>query len=214
MKIEMHCHTICSSDGFITKEELQRQCLKKGVNCICITDHNTMQGVADFSGLKGIHIVAGEEIMTQQGEIIGLFLVQQISPFLSLKQTVQQIKKQGGLVYLPHPFDEFRNSAVKRKDAEKIKTSIDLMEIFNSRTINSKYNEFARKFASDNGIPAVVGSDAHHIFELANSYLEMEDFNGPTDFLHKIKDARLFVKKCPFYLRLYLKALKIFLGKK
>ena len=214
IKIEMHCHTRHSPDGFITTYQLAEQCNKKAIGCVCIADHNVMRGAVEFAERVPLKIIVGEEIKTQAGEVIGLFLTDQIQPGLSLEQTIEEIKKQGGIVYLPHPFDEFRDSAVKLSDAEKIKDKLDVIEIFNSRTFNPKYNQMAVEFAKANDIVTAVGSDAHHRLELGNCYMQMNDFSGPESFLESLRGATYTAKKCPFILRVYIKGLKILTGKK
>jgi hypothetical protein len=213
IKIEMHSHTRFSNDGFITAKSFARQCQKKHLDCVCITDHNTMRGAIEFARQVPVKIIVGEEMETGQGDVTGLFLKEEIPPGLGVETTVERIKAQGGIVYLPHPFDEFRKSAVKLKDAEKIKSRIDVIEIFNSRTINRKYNIMASKFAQDNDIAVAVGSDAHHRLELGNAYMQMDDFDGPESFLRSLQCAKYEAKKCCFTLRVYIKALKILTGK-
>lgn len=209
IKVELHCHTHFSSDGFITKTSLQKYCNKKKIDCVCITDHDTMQGAVEIVGHTPLKIIVGQEVSSGDGDIIGLFLDQKIPSGLGIKATIDNIKSQGGIVYLPHPFDEFRKSAVKLKDAEQVKDRIDIIEIFNSRTFNSKYNAMALDFAEKNDIAIAVGGDAHHPLELGNSYMVMEDFDGPESFLKSVRVAKYVAKKCPFTLRLYIKALKV-----
>jgi predicted metal-dependent phosphoesterase TrpH len=213
MRVVTHCHTYFSEDGFITPQSLTKQCKKRHIDCVCITDHGLMRALVEFAGRVPVRIIPGEEIPTGQGEIIGLFLKEEIPGDLGLEQTVNRIKAQGGIVYLPHPFDEFRKSAVKLKDAEKLKNQIDVVEVFNSRTRNAQYDALALRFARENNIVMAVGSDAHHPFELGNAYMEMRDFDGPEDFLKNLKSATYKAKKCPFALRLYIKALKIATGR-
>lgn len=213
IKIEMHSHTCFSRDGFITPRTFVGQCRKKQLDCVCITDHNTMRGAAEFTKQVPVRIITGEEVSTGQGDVIGLFLKEEISPGLGVETTIERIKAQEGVVYLPHPFDKFRKSAVKLKDAEEARRSIDIIEIFNSRTFNPKYNAMALEFAQKNNIIIAVGSDAHHWFELGNAYMQMDDFNGPEEFLESLRGATYAAKKCPFALRLYIKGLKILTGK-
>lgn len=209
----MHSHTYFSRDGFITPKTFIKQCQKKQIDCVCITDHNTMRGAVEFAKQSPIRIIAGEEVSTGQGDIIGLFLKEEILPALGIEATIERIKAQNGVVYLPHPFDEFRKSAVKLKDAEKVKNAIDVIEIFNSRTFNPKYNSMALDFARKNNIIIAVGSDSHHRLELGNASMQMDDFDGPEDFLESLRKATYTTKKCPFVLRLYIKGLKILTGK-
>jgi len=172
-----------------------------------------MRGAVEFAKQVPIRIIIGEEIATGQGDVTGLFIKEEIPPGLGIETTIKRIKAQDGIVYLPHPFDEFRKSAVKLKDAEQVKDRIDIIEIFNSRTFNSKYNTMALAFAEKYNIPVAVGSDAHHPLEIGNSHMLMDDFKSPADFLQNLRNATYHTKKCPFILRLYIKALKILTGK-
>jgi len=213
LRVEMHSHTYFSQDGFITIKTFAKQCRKKQLGCVCITDHNTVRGAVEFSKQLYVKIVIGEEIETGQGDLIGLFIKEEIPPRLGVDVTVTRIKEQKGIVYLPHPFDEFRKSSVKLEYAEKAKDDIDIIEVFNSRTFNSKYNSMALEFARKHNIAIAVGSDAHHPFELGRSYVQMENFDGPVEFLENLRKATYVAKKCPFILRLYIKGLKILTGK-
>lgn len=208
----MHCHTKYSSDGFITEKQLDKICRIRKIDCVCLTDHNSMKGALEYSKNCSVRIIIGEEIKTLQGEIIGLFISEHIPPGLSLKETIQKIKEQHGIVYLPHPFDEIRHSAVKKKDVISVKDQIDVIEIFNSRTLNPKYNRLAVEFAAKKNMPVVVGSDAHHKYELGLSYMNMESFDDSQSFLKSIKNAKYVTRRCPFLLRVYIKGLKILTG--
>jgi hypothetical protein len=161
-----------------------------------------------------IRIIVGEEIDAEEGEIIGLFLKEEIPSGLSLKAAVKKIKNQGGIVYVPHPFDSFRKAALKHNDVEKIKNDIDVVEIFNSRTLFDKYNRMAFEFSRKNNFLVSVGSDAHYKYEIGNSYMEMEDFGDTDSFLERLKDAKLFAYKTPLTVRLYIKILKNFRSKR
>jgi predicted metal-dependent phosphoesterase TrpH len=172
-----------------------------------------MYGAVEFARIVPIRIIVGQEISTGQGDIIGLFLKDQISSGQGLEETIKQIKGQKGLVYLPHPFDEFRKSSVKMNEAETFKRKIDIIEVFNSRTFNSRCDELALDFAKKNDIITAVSSDAHHHWELANAYMKMDDFDGPGSFLESLRNAKYFARKCPFILRLYIKGLKLITGK-
>lgn len=213
IKTEMHCHTHFSGDGFITPLQLERRCRKRNIDCICLTDHNTMQGVWEFSDKVNIRIIAGQEISTGQGDLTGLFLKDEVESGLGLQRTIEAIRTQKGVVYLPHPFDKFRKSSVKSADAERISENIDVIEIFNSRTFDAECNTMALEFARANDIVIAVGSDAHHQFEIGNAYMLMDDFDGPESFLASVKKATYVTRKCSFGLRLYIKALKLLTGK-
>jgi predicted metal-dependent phosphoesterase TrpH len=135
----------------------------------------------------------GEEIMTTQGELIGLFLKQLIPPGLSPKRTAQEIKDQGGLVYLEHPYDSFRRHLAE--DAvEALGDLIDIIEVFNSRS-DDKANRLSEDLCSILGAAPGAGSDAHSIGEIGSAYVEMEDFDGPADFLDKLRRAKIVKRR-------------------
>jgi hypothetical protein len=205
----MHVHTKYSPDSSITAVQLVNKCKTRGIDCICITDHNTIKGAFEFRDKVSIKIVVGEEIETAQGEVIGLFLKQEIPAGLSISETIDIIKEQGGLVYIPHPFDTFRKSPIEITVLEKIVEKIDIIEVFNSRTLFKQANEYALRFARENNILPAVGSDAHTENELGNSYVEMENFVTKEEFVKNLKDAMLFAGRTSLFSRLKSRAMKI-----
>ena len=214
IKVEMHCHTYFSEDGFITPKSMVSQCRKKNLDCVCITDHDIFRGAIEFSKkIDTLKIVYGQEVTTGQGDLIGLFLKEEIPSGMGLQNTIAAIKEQQGIVYLPHPLDEFRKSSVKKDQAELILKNVDIIEVFNSRTLNEKYNRIAKEFALQNNKITAVGSDAHHFLELGLSHVLMEDFSNANDFLNNLKEAKKITQRCPRLLRLYLKGLKLQTGK-
>lgn len=183
LKIDFHLHTKHSSDSFISFFSLKKKCGKLGITPI-ITDHNTIKGNKQF----GCKIVA-EEISTSAGDIIGLFISEKIKPYLSPEETVDKIKEQDGLVYLPHAFDRIRS---RRLMNHKLK--VNIVEVFNPRTIFDKDNFKADFFANYNHLYKAVGSDSHFLYEFGNTYTIMEDFDSKKEFLKNLKNAKL-VKK-------------------
>jgi len=212
IKLDMHIHTKYSKDGFLTADQLVRSCRKKGLNSIAICDHNTIKGALQFKDEVNVKIIVGEEIETEQGEIIGLFLKDEVPSGLSILETIEMIKEQGGIVYIPHPFDNFRKATIDITVLEKIIDKIDVIEVFNSRTLFNQANEIALKFAKEHNITPAVGSDAHTKYEIGNSYIEMEDFSTKEEFLKSLKNARLFTQRTPLFGRLRAKTMKILSG--
>jgi hypothetical protein len=188
------------------------QCKRKGIECVGITDHNTIEGALKLKEEVSIRVIVGEEIKTEHGEIIGLFLKNEVPSGLSILETIEMIKEQGGLVYIPHPFDNFRKATIDITVLEKIIDKIDVIEVFNSRTLFNQANEIALKFAKEHNIIPAVGSDAHTKHEIGNSYIEMEDFSTKEEFLKSLKNARLFTQRTPLFGRLKTKTMKIISG--
>lgn len=136
-KYEFHIHTWFSKDSLLNKWVLLFRCKMTGMDGIAITDHNSLrsQKYGSFFKRRGIDIIQGEEIMTTEGEIIGLFLKKEISPMMSPEMTVSAIKKQGGMVYIPHPYDAKRRKTILSDEArERILVDIDFIEKYNART--------------------------------------------------------------------------------
>jgi predicted metal-dependent phosphoesterase TrpH len=109
LKVDLHTHSVASPDGGISESQYQQVLNKGTLNCIAITDHNEVDFAIAMNKKFGDKIIVGEEIMTTQGEIIGLFLTEKVPAGLSPEETVKQIRKQGALVYIPHPFETFRH---------------------------------------------------------------------------------------------------------
>lgn len=208
IRIDPHVHTIYSTDGLITSKDLVYECNKKGIDCVAICDHNTIHGALKFKEEINLKIIVGEEINTREGEIIGLFLKEEISSGLSPAETIIRIKDQGGLIYLPHPFDTWRKSILSANALSQIFNQIEIVEIFNSRSLLKRCNNEAFQFCKKYGFFPAVGSDAHTKYEIGNSFLEMDDFDSKDDFIINIKQAKLFTKKTSILMRLWIKFLK------
>ncbi len=159
MKIDFHTHSTLSYDGGISEDEYS-YILSSGIlDQIAITDHNEIDFAIYMHNKYGNKYIVGEEVMSDQGEIIGLFLNKKIKPQLSPKQTVDLIHDQGGIVLIPHPFDIYRHG-LGHQELLSILEDIDVIEGFNSRSILSG-NKDAYKFAQKYNLPIVANSDAH-----------------------------------------------------
>ncbi len=165
----MHTHSILSHDGGIREEEYQH-ILKKGMlDYVAITDHNTIAYAIFLRKSLGEQIIVGEEITSKEGHVIGLFLTKPVAPFLPLQETISLIKNQGGIVYIPHPFDVYRKG-IGEKHLILAKKDIDVIETFNARVIFRSQNQKATQFAEKLGIVKAAGSDAHAANGLGKTY--------------------------------------------
>lgn len=141
-----------------------------------MTDHNTIKGgiVAKKYENNDIEVIVGSEILTDKGEIIGIFLTEEIKSkhFIDV---IDEIKAQNGIVVVPHPFDAIRNTSIhpNSEDAH----FIDSVEVFNSRCMRQIYNELARIYATDNDLNIIAGSDAHFENEIGNAGVRTESDN-------------------------------------
>jgi predicted metal-dependent phosphoesterase TrpH len=195
MKTVFHLHTEYSKDASLSIDKLLKITRSKGVDCLIVTDHNTTRGAEKLARIAPLKIVIGEEIATKEGEIIGLFLKKEIPKGMSLEKTILEIKNQGGLVCLPHPFDRLRKKVLKRESIEKYIDQIDIIEIFNSRTVFPKDNKKAQDFAYKKDKLVIVGADAHTPWEIGSTYFEIDDFDGSKEFLSKLRNAQFYTKK-------------------
>jgi predicted metal-dependent phosphoesterase TrpH len=199
IKTDLHVHTKYSHDSFLNFKTLENLYLKKGINCLAITDHNEIEGALRFKEYtQKIKVIIGEEVFTTHGEIIGLFLNEKIPAGLSPEETVFRIKNQGGLVYIPHPFDYDRRKSILEFDKIKeLIDDIDIIEVFNSRTRNQIYNDNALELAIETNKIKAVGSDAHTFLELGRSYQELADFQNTEQFLANLNEANLSFEPSP-----------------
>ena len=183
MKVDMHVHTLKSSCSLNPIRLLKKLCSKMGILPF-ICDHNTLTKT-DFG-------IPGEEISTDKGEFIGLFLNEAVND-RDIFEAMDKVKEQGGLIYLPHPFDENRGRSLCRYNIlndKEFKKRVDIVEVFNSRCRDNRPNEMAYQYAKMNNMLMGVGSDSHFPWELGNAYLILEeefDRDNPKDFLRVLK---------------------------
>jgi predicted metal-dependent phosphoesterase TrpH/glycosyltransferase involved in cell wall biosynthesis len=191
---DLHMHTAWSHDCSIEVDELLDHAEAEGLGAIAITDHNVFGGaqeaVARARG-RDLIVIPGEEVKTDdQGEVIGLFLRQEIPRGMSFAETVAAIREQEGVVYLPHPFDRMHAipfpATVHRHLHE-----IDVLEVYNARLLFEGYNEEAARFARKYGLPAGAGSDAHVLQGVGTGALRMRAFDGPEEFLLSLRTAEV-----------------------
>lgn len=208
MKVDLHCHTMASKDSVATREAIIAACQHKGIEVLAITDHNRLTIWQD----DRVRFIPGEEILTTAGEIIGLFLEEEIPSGLSPLETVRLIKAQGGLVYLPHPFDRFRRrTALRRAALAEIAPYVDIVEGLNARNIWHGDDRRAQRWAQAHGLSLGAGSDAHAPQEIGTAWVEMADFATAADFLLAISSGKICGRNSPPWVHLYsvwAKALK------
>ena len=191
LKVDLHVHTAFSFDSSMSVERVIERCLEVGINCLAVTDHNTITGALKMREIAPFPIIVGEEVLTTEGEIIGFFLTEEIPSGLPPQEVVSRIKAQGGLVCIPHPFDHLRSSALKNHAIEALLPQIDIMEVFNSRTVLSSDSREACRFAQTHGLLASAGSDAHTPGEIGNAYVEIPPFNGQDEFLSALAHGKI-----------------------
>jgi glycosyltransferase involved in cell wall biosynthesis len=204
--VDLHMHTDHSYDCATPVEVLLAEARTRGLGAIAITDHNEISGALEAQAkADGVKVIVAEEVKTaEQGEVIGLFLEQKIPRGLTLQETIAEIKRQGGLVYVPHPFDRM-HSVPDYEHLLTVVDDVDAIEIFNPRIAISEFNEEAVRFAAKYRIPAGAGSDAHVPQGLGSVRIRMRDFEGPDEFLQSLRDADIIRNPASL---LYVQALK------
>jgi len=191
VRVDMHIHTRYSPDSLTTPQDVVRWARRRRLGAIAITDHNTIRGALNVARLSPIPVIVGEEITTQEGEIIGLFLHQEIAPGRTARETVQEIRRQGGLVYVPHPIDRARKSALGLDALLEIIDDVDILEVLNARVTFSIDNDQVRSLARTRGLLQGAGSDAHQGFEIGGVYVEMTPFEGPGEFMSSLAHGQV-----------------------
>ncbi|HYS33055.1 MAG TPA: PHP-associated domain-containing protein [Streptosporangiaceae bacterium] len=191
MRVDCHLHTVASGDAVTTLDQLAERVAQEKVDVVCITDHNVTSAAITAAAVGGARVIVGEEIRTQAGEVIGLFLAERIPYVLPADEVVARIRAQGGLVYLPHPYDPARGSLGATAGRLCADGMADIVEVFNAKVADQELNARAAGLARRWGLPGGAGSDAHDPVGVGAAYLEMPDFDGPASFLSALASARV-----------------------
>jgi glycosyltransferase involved in cell wall biosynthesis len=204
--VDLHMHTDHSPDCATPVDTLLDTAKRVGLGAIAVTDHNEISGALEArSRANGIKVIVAEEVKTaDQGEVIGLFIEEKIPRGLTLQETIAEIRRQGGLVYMPHPFDRM-HAVPDYEHLLDVVEEIDAIEVFNPRVAFSAFNEEAARFAAKYRIVAGAGSDSHVAQGLGSVKIRMRDFDGPEEFLESLRDADIVRKRQSL---LYVQALK------
>jgi len=188
VRVDLHSHTMWSGDSTTTPDELVQAVVESGLDVLCITDHNAIRGAEELADVLPCRVIIGEELRTHAGEIIGLFLQERVPFGVSPREAAARIKEQGGVVYIPHPFDPMRRNLAEPALVDLADAGlVDAIEVFNAKTSLRHLNERAAQFAGRRGLAAGAGSDAHVPDALGSAYVEMPDFDGPDDFLDSLR---------------------------
>jgi predicted metal-dependent phosphoesterase TrpH/glycosyltransferase involved in cell wall biosynthesis len=205
---DLHLHTNWSHDCQIPVEELLDHAEAEGLGSIAVTDHNVFGGALEAVELaqdRDLIVIPGEEVKTaDQGEVIGLFLSEEIPRGMSFGETVEAIRAQGGVVYVPHPFDRL-HAIPEPATLHRHLAEIDVLEVYNARLLFEAYNDEALRFARKYDLTMGAGSDAHVLQGLGTGAMRMRAFDGPDEFLASLRTAH--VLRRPRSL-LYLQSLK------
>ena len=210
IEVDLHMHTDHSPDCATPVEVLLETARDRGLGAIAITDHNEVSGAIEARKIAeqmgDIKVIVAEEVKTaEQGEVIGLFIEEKIPRGMTMAETISEIRRQGGLVYVPHPFDRF-HSVPDYEHLLDIVEEIDILEVFNPRVALTAFNEEAERFARKYRIVPGAGSDSHVAQGLGSVRVRIHDFDGPEEFLESMRGADITRKHKNL---VYVQALKL-----
>jgi predicted metal-dependent phosphoesterase TrpH len=182
-------HSSASFDCRVDPHKVVARCRRAGLSPIFLTDHNTTTGADALRSRAQMEVVMGEEILTTEGEVIGLFLERSIPGDLAPDEAIRRIRDQGGLVYLEHAYDRTRR-CLREEAIQRLAGQFDIVEVFNGRA-DAAANTRAQDLCEILGAAPGAGSDAHTLGEIGSVYVEMEAFDGAQDFLQKLRRGRI-----------------------
>ncbi|MBI5227353.1 PHP domain-containing protein [Candidatus Micrarchaeota archaeon] len=208
MRFDFHVHTKFSPDSIINPKDLIAK--SKHLRIIpAITDHNTMDSHKQIRSLvksnlkfRDFQFIPGEEIRTDHGDLIGLYLTETIPKKTPFMEALDRIRGQGGIAYIPHMFDYGRNGV---HATEEEASKVDVVEIFNARCLHNSYNDLALDFAKKHNKLQGAATDSHFLMEFGHTYTELPDFDldaeDPKLLLRALKKAKFVTRKAPFFVR-------------
>jgi predicted metal-dependent phosphoesterase TrpH len=190
---DLHMHTEHSYDCSTPVADLLDHAENQGLGAIAITDHNEFDGALEAVELargRALRVIPGEEVKTTSGEVIGLFLNEKIERGMSFGDTIAAIRDQGGVVYLPHPFDRL-HSVPDARTLHRNLAEIDVFEIYNAKLLLDGFNDEAVRFARKYNLTVGAGSDAHVLPAVGTGALRMPSFSTPEEFLISLRSAEI-----------------------
>lgn len=189
-RVDLHMHTSASNDCRSDPADVVARAREIGLDRIAITDHNEIEGALAARELDPGLVIVAEEVRTAEGlDLIGLWIEERIPPGGTFVEVAAAIRAQGGVVYLPHPFDARRGADEAFLDG--VVASIDAVEGFNARIHDESRNERAVAWAARHGLPVGAGSDAHTLGEIGRARVEMPPFEGPPAFVGALREGRI-----------------------
>lgn len=198
LRLDLHIHTRFSKDSVAPISSVVERCVRSRLGPVAVTDHDSIRGALEVRELAPFPVIIGEEIKSAAGDIIGLFLQEEVPGGLPALETSQRIKDQGGLVVAPHPFCRLRPSALSFGALKEILPLVDLIEGYNSHTVLPMDNTKGAAFAAEHGLPTVASSDSHSALELGSTFTQVseEDYDGtPEGLIRAVKAGRMVTRR-------------------
>jgi predicted metal-dependent phosphoesterase TrpH len=174
--LDLHCHTGASFDSLASPASVARAAASRGLTHLAITDHGTIEAALALRdhAPEDLTVIVGQEVRTADGDLIALFLHAPVTSGRPALDTIDEIRGQGGLVGIPHPFDRFRGSLLRDARLEALADRVDWVEAHNARVVGGSGNERASAFAREHGLPGVAVSDAHSTLEVGVAYTAVD----------------------------------------
>jgi predicted metal-dependent phosphoesterase TrpH len=204
INIDLHTHTCASKDSSLKPATLIAAARRKGLDRICVTDHNTLDGALAAQKLAPDFVIVGEEIKIDRGcEILAYFVREWVPPGLSAAETVDRLQAQGAVISISHPFDRHRNQPWAEEWLEEIIDRIDALEGLNARAVHAEDNQKAIDFAATHNLPITAGSDAHTAMEVGAAWLELPAFTTAAEFREGLGQSAVRGQRSPSWVHLF-----------
>lgn len=190
MKVELHCHSVYSSDSLNSIDGLLRRIDHLGIDRLAITDHNTIEGALAAHNIAPERIIVGEEIQTQKGELLAFFVREEVPPDLPPLEAIRSLRAQGAFISVSHPFD-LQRYGWQLPDLIEITPLVDAIEVFNARCLDGRFNDIAMQYAREHNLAGTAGSDAHTMAEVGRATLHLPRFEDADGLRQVIRQARI-----------------------
>ncbi len=197
IRVDMHLHTARSFDCLSAPERVLEAAAERGIDRLCITDHNEIATALQLKQRYPDRIIVGEEVKTaERVDVIGLYIHTLIPKGTPARETCERIHEQGGIVYMPHPYAGGKGGDGKLLD--ELEELIDAVEVFNARLHNPDLNARAARWAEEHGKPGGAGSDAHTLGEIGRAHVELDlQEDSAAGFLRSLSSARVHGSTTP-----------------
>ncbi len=189
-KVETHCHTNASPDGLHSPEEIVEAARRRGLDKLVITDHNTIRGALQAKEYAPDLVVVGEEVLTQEGEILAFFVTEEVPAGLPAREAIARLREQGAVLSVAHPFDRLRQGHWSLPVLLEVLPWVDAVEVFNARTMWPGSNRRAQALARAHGLPGTAGSDAHAALEVGQAVTWLPPFANAAEMRAGLQQAR------------------------
>jgi predicted metal-dependent phosphoesterase TrpH len=203
-KLDLHTHSEASPDGSLRVIDYKRMLESGALDYVAITDHNRIDFAIQLQKVLGDSIIVGEEIMTNEGEIIGLYLKKAIPGGMSLKETIHYVKDQQAIVYVPHPFETIR-SGISPTGLDAIASDVQIVEVFNGRAIFQNRSKQSHAWAKKHAKAMAASSDSHGPRGWGKTYTLVDEKPTHANLVDCLQTSQLSTRYVGVYGMLYPK---------